>query len=114
MFDWKYLVSALRVGLFLGLIFGVVNLMFSWLFPLLVTRKVCFFAPGAGVLRVGLIISSSAAAWTTVVGGGHGSDRGVPNDLRFRHPESAEVSPVLKRTDGSSRLAGHDAAFSRK
>ena len=39
MFDWKYLKSALRVGLFLGLIFGVVNLMFSWLFPLLDDTK---------------------------------------------------------------------------
>ena len=34
MFDWPYLKSALRLGLFLGLNFGVVNLMFSWLFPL--------------------------------------------------------------------------------
>src|SRR5437867_9854107 len=39
MFDWKYLKSALRVGLFLGLIFGVVNLMLSWLFPLLDDTK---------------------------------------------------------------------------
>jgi uncharacterized membrane protein (UPF0136 family) len=34
MFDWKYLKSALRVGLLLGLIFGLVNLAFSWLYPL--------------------------------------------------------------------------------
>jgi hypothetical protein len=39
MFDWKYLKSALRVGLFLGLIFGVANLMLSWLFPLLDDTK---------------------------------------------------------------------------
>ena len=39
MFDWNSLKSALRVGLFLGLIFGVVNLMFSWLFPLLDDTK---------------------------------------------------------------------------
>jgi hypothetical protein len=34
MIDWLYLKSALRLGLFLGLIFGAVNLVFSWLFPL--------------------------------------------------------------------------------
>ena len=39
MFDWKYLKRALRVGLFLGLIFGVMNLMFSWLLPLLDDTK---------------------------------------------------------------------------
>jgi hypothetical protein len=39
MFDRRYLKNALRVGLFLGLIFGVVNLIFSWLFPLLDDTK---------------------------------------------------------------------------
>ena len=34
MIDWLYIKSALRLGLFLGLIFGAVNLVFSWLFPL--------------------------------------------------------------------------------
>jgi len=39
MFDWKYLKSALCLGFFLGLIFGVVNLMMSWRFPLLEDTK---------------------------------------------------------------------------
>src|SRR5262245_39974244 len=34
MIDWQFPKSASRLGLFLGLIFGVVNLVFSWLSPL--------------------------------------------------------------------------------
>ena len=48
MFDRRYLKSTLRVGFFLGLIFGVVNLMISWRFPLLEDTKdvlVSFWGP---------------------------------------------------------------------
>jgi hypothetical protein len=34
MVDWLYLKRALGLGLFLGLIFGAANLVFSWLLPL--------------------------------------------------------------------------------
>ena len=34
MIDWWHLKEALRLGLLLGLIFGAVNLVFSWLYPL--------------------------------------------------------------------------------
>src|SRR5262245_42190332 len=33
-FDWRSVKRAFRLGLLLGLIFGFVNLIFSWLFPL--------------------------------------------------------------------------------
>ena len=39
MFDWNHLKSAGRVGLFLESIFAVVNLMLSWLLPLLDDTK---------------------------------------------------------------------------
>ena len=39
MFDRNYLKSGLRLGFSLGLIFGVVNLMISWRFPLLEDTK---------------------------------------------------------------------------
>ena len=34
MIDWWHLKGALRLGVLLGLIFGAVNLVFSWLYPL--------------------------------------------------------------------------------
>ena len=116
MLTLRLLDRPLLLGFFLGLVFGIVDLLFTWFQPLSddsIPALLRFYGP-MFFLWAFMSFSLSTPQRSPVDRCHHRLGRSIRHVLHFLRFQSATREPVSRRTDRASRLAKHDAALSNQ